>query len=151
MFPSPRCGACFYRPSLCDACVCSQEVSCLLFEPGPSTSPQWGACFFKVSFLLQGGGVYIAGSSTQVDFQSCNIYSNEARRVSTCLPNVPIAPMGCLLLMRVCCCSQGAGVAIQGGDVTFTDVDIHNNQATGFVSFHGSKPPHRPDVVPCFY
>ena len=33
-------------------------------------------------FCLQGGGVYIDGSDTQVDFRDCNIYQNTARYVS---------------------------------------------------------------------
>ena len=48
--------------------------------------PRWDACFsFQVGCCLQGGGIYIAGSSTQVQFQNCNIYENEAYYVSVCL------------------------------------------------------------------
>ena len=57
-------------------------MGCSLFMCRPSCS--------------QGGGVYISGISTKVDFIGCNIYSNNATGyVSTCCQNIlPNAPMG---------------------------------------------------------
>ena len=86
-------------------------------------------------FDSQGGGIFIKDSSTQVDFQNCNIYSNEAKYVSTCLLNgkaslnVPIAPMWCLLFMHHAYCSQGGGVSIEGGNVQFIQTNIFSNIA----------------------
>ena len=69
----------------------------------------------RASFLRQGGGLYITGSSTEVTLTTCNIYSNEAfNNVSTCakthqnlstchfLELSPIAPLNSPLRAFVC-------------------------------------------------
>ena len=43
-------------------------------------------------------------------------------------PRAP-APLGCLPFINSSCCSQGGGVAIFGGQVTFQSCEIHNNKA----------------------
>ena len=48
--------------------------------------------------------------------------------------------------MQLVVCLQAAGVAIYGGTTTFTNVNIHDNEAQGNVGpYHDLKPPHRPD------
>ena len=52
---------------------------------------------------LQGSGVFIRNSGTQVTFQDCNIHNNNANFVrATC--NHPIAPLGCSLLLMCLHC-----------------------------------------------
>ena len=41
----------------------------------------------------------------------------------------PIGPDGVLAFSHFDCCSQGGGVRIQSGDVTFTNTNIYENTA----------------------
>ena len=54
--------------------------------------------------------------------------------------NHPIAPLGCLPFMHCACCSQGGGVYIHGGTVSFDACNIYDNEAT-YVSVCCSKTP----------
>ena len=59
---------------------------------------------------------------------------------------VPIAPMGFSHVLRVC--SQGGGVAVWGGTVTFSSCTITGNTA-GYVRAHAQKFPSPRWEMPC--
>ena len=56
-------------------------------------------------------------------------------------------PDGVLAFMHLVVCVQGGGVYIEGGTTTFTNVNIHDNQAD-YVCYRLSKPSHRPSHRP---
>ena len=67
----------------------------------------------------------------------CDSLVRSQGEVSTMLlepRNHPIAPMGCLPFMDRACCSQGGGVYILDGTVSFDACNIYENTATA-VSF----------------
>ena len=64
---------------------------------------------------------------------------------------LPIALMGCLPLMDRTCCSQGGGVYIASGTVSFDACNIYENSGD-YVSVRCSNTiPHRPDGVLAFH
>ena len=56
----------------------------------------------------------------------------------------PNEPMGCSLFMHIGCCSQGGGVYVNGGAVTFQSCEFHTNQATGVSVQPRTPPPNEP-------
>ena len=67
----------------------------------------------------------------EVTFRSSQIYDNYATFTVSFPPfEHPIAPIGCSLFVHCGCCSQGGGVFVGGGEVTFNDCGIYSNQAT---------------------
>ena len=67
--------------------------------------------------------------SGTVTFDNCNIHNNQATtdRVRA-VSHASFPTMGCLLLYDFVISVQGGGVFVNGGDVTFNNCDIHNNQ-----------------------
>ena len=85
---------------------------------------------------LQGGAVYIRGSSTQVTFQGCQIYQNTASSsVRACVELVksPMAPLGylltCLPRLKLILTLQGGAANIFHGTVTFENCNMYENTA----------------------
>ena len=82
-----------------------------------------------------GGGVYISGSSTVVEFNGCSIYGNEANVRRPPCPAVTAIPAGRWKTFPRSVPDvppqDGGGVYINyiAGTVTFTDCEIYSNTA----------------------
>ena len=61
------------------------------------------------------------------------------------------APMGCSPFMHCACCSQGGGVRIAGGTVSFDVCNIYENSANSVSVCCSNAIPHRPDGVLAFH
>lgn len=74
---------------------------------------------------VNGGAVYVA-SGAAVKFESCNIYSNSARNVR--MPAEPMRPLrSAMTRFRCPLLSQGGGIYVSGGIVTFDASNIYSN------------------------
>ena len=92
-------------------CVCCVLAGCkllALLNHHTTPSTRWGARFYMrfACCRSQGGGIFITGSSTQVNIQNSNIYSNTATYVSACrskAPDGPQGPVGVLAFTDIVC------------------------------------------------
>ena len=70
----------------------------------------------------------------------------ELRYASPRLERNHTTPMGCSLFIRFGRCSQGGGVHVNGGEVTFQSSQINDNHAT--YTYSVSFPPFEHPIAP---
>ena len=80
---------------------------------------------------MQGGGVYI--SSGDVTFNSCDIHDNMATRDVRSPLAIHRPPLDLGNRRPASLVSQGGGVYVHGGDVSFFSCDIHDNTVASSV------------------